>query len=198
MENSYYSKYLKYKNKYLSLKSEKIIVGGSSAAPALPKKEPGEVIKGTDGNFYSPLDTGSGKKFLKQIAGPSSIGIRPNLADPTKPGKVVIKLCKYGVTDSTSTADPQPDYYKYLENKFEYKGPEEDKMTALSDTFNKPDDGLIAKGNATPEDWELVKDIIAKQNHEDFGSEDDEAGMKATDEFNALELCSKNRTPQEL
>jgi hypothetical protein len=196
MENSYYSKYLKYKNKYLSLKSEKIIVGGSSAAPALPRKEPGEVIKGTDGNFYTPLVTGD--KLLKQIAGPSSIGVRPNLAEPTKPGKVVVKLCKYGVTDSTSQADPQPDYYPYLDQKFEYKGPADDKMKTLSETFNKDGTGLIAKGNATAEDWELVKDIIAKQNHEDFGSEDDEAGMKATDEFNELELCSKNRTPQEL
>lgn len=196
MENSYYSKYLKYKNKYLSLKSEKIIVGGSSALPELPKKEPGEVIKGLDNNFYSPLTAND--KFLKQIAGPSSIGVRPNLAEPTKPGKVVVKLCKYGVTDSQSRADPKPDYYPYLDQKFEYKGNADDKMATLSDTFNKADEGLIAQGEATAEDWALVKDIITKQNHEDFGSEDDEDGMKATDEFNALELCSKNRTPQEL
>ena len=196
MENSYYSKYLKYKNKYLSLKSEKIIVGGSSALPELPKKEPGEVIKGLDNNFYSPLTAND--KFLKQIAGPSSIGVRPNLAEPTKPGKVVVKLCKYGITDSTSRADTKPDYYRYLDQKFEYKGNADDKMATLSDTFNKADEGLIAQGEATAEDWALVKDIITKQNHEDFGSEDDEDGMKATDEFNELELCSKNRTPQEL
>ena len=198
MENSYYSKYLKYKNKYLSLKNEK--VGGSSATSGSTgpdKKENGEVVKGIDGNFYSPIE--SGDKFLKQLAGPSSVGVRPNLAEPTKPGQVVIRLCKHGVTDSKSTADPKPDYYKYLEAvDFKYEGTEKAKMEALEKKFNEEEKGAIAKGKATEDDLALVKDIIAKQTNEDFGSEDDEAGTKATDEFNALELCAKNRQVQDL
>ena len=198
MENSYYSKYLKYKNKYLSLKNEK--VGGSSATSGSTgpeKKENGEVVKGIDGNFYSPIE--SGDKFLKQIAGPSSVGVRPNLAEPTKPGQVVVRVCKHGVTDSTSQVDPKPDYYKYLEAvDFKYEGTEKAKMEALEKKFKEDEKGAIAKGNATEDDLALVKDIIAKVNHEDFGSEEDEAGVKATEEFNKLELCAENRKPQDL
>ena len=197
MENSYYSKYLKYKNKYLSLKSEQMAGSGVDEGPAeIVPKENGEVIKGIDGNFYAKIKPGD--KFLRQIAGPNSIGIRPNLSDPKQNGKVVIKLCKPGVTNPavTETGDVEPpDYYKYLEGIFTYKSNSENDLKALESDFK----AKIEKNEATEDDLALVKDIIAKQNNEDFGSEDDKASREAAEEFNnVLEYCAKNRQVQDL
>ena len=192
MENSYYSKYLKYKNKYLRLKNEKI--GGTNIEP--DRKDYGEVIKGIDGNFYSPIAIGD--TSLKQLAGPAPIGVRPNLGNPNKSGKVVIKLCKHGTTDPKSSAIPKPDYYEYLKGVgWTYQGSEENKIKALENKFNE-EGGLIAEGKATEDDLALVKDIIDQTNREGFGGEEDEEGNKATDEFNALEFCAKNRQVKDL
>ena len=197
MENSYYSKYLKYKNKYLSLKSEQMAGSGVDEGPAeIVPKENGEVIKGIDGNFYAPLIKND--NFLRQIAGPNSIGVRPNLSDPKQNGKVVIKLCKTGVTDPLVTYKNDkvaPDYYKYLEGKFTYVDNSEKELETLEKKFKEK----IEKNEATEDDLALVKDIIAKQNNEDFSTEDDKAGREAADEFNnVLEYCAKNRQVQDL
>ena len=117
MEDSYYSKYLKYKNKYLSLKKNNF--GGSSTrGPNDPKpKKPGQVIKGKDGFFYEnpklyKNDDEPVKKntisYLKQIAGPSAVGYIKNTSDPdAEPERLVMK-CKYDANEPTVPGSTAP------------------------------------------------------------------------------------------
>lgn len=128
MEDSYYSKYLKYKNKYLSLKKNNF--GGSSTrGPNDPKpKKPGQVIKGKDGFFYEnpklydttkePIKKNT-KSYLKQIAGPSAVGYIKNTSDPdAEPERLVMK-CKYDTNEPTipgSNAALEPYFIKAYQN----------------------------------------------------------------------------------
>ena len=123
MEDSYYSKYLKYKNKYLSLKKNNF--GGSSTrGPNDPKpKKPGQVIKGKDGFFYEnpklydktaePIKA-STVSYLKQIAGPSAVGYIKNTSDPdAEPEKLVMK-CKYDTNEPTIPSTTPPTLVPYF------------------------------------------------------------------------------------